>query len=67
MNNARQEVKQAMLRQGLPLHGGYVQIKCIFEDQFAYFLKIWGAEGFQGEIGDSLPLAAVASATTMLI
>ncbi|EAR28383.1 hypothetical protein PTD2_21247 [Pseudoalteromonas tunicata D2] len=45
-----------------------VHIKCIFEDQFAYFLKIWGAEGFQGETGDSLPLAAVASAaTTMLI
>ena len=50
-----------------PLHGGYIHIKCIFEDQFAYFLKIWGAEGFQGEIGDSLPLAAVARATTMLI
>ncbi|EAR28601.1 hypothetical protein PTD2_22337 [Pseudoalteromonas tunicata D2] len=44
-----------------------VHIKCIFEDQFAYFLKIWGVEGFQGETGDSLHLAAVASATTMLI
>ncbi|ATC96565.1 hypothetical protein [Pseudoalteromonas tunicata] len=51
----------------MPLHGGYIHIKCIFEDQFAYFLKIWGAEGFQGEIGDSLPLAAHARATTMLI
>ncbi|EAR28266.1 hypothetical protein PTD2_20662 [Pseudoalteromonas tunicata D2] len=49
------------------MDGGYVHIKCIFEDQFAYFLKIWGVEGFQWETGDSLPLPAVASATTMLI
>ncbi|EAR29344.1 hypothetical protein PTD2_11029 [Pseudoalteromonas tunicata D2] len=28
-----------------PLHGGYVHINCIFEESFAYFLKIWGAKG----------------------
>ncbi|MDP5215490.1 hypothetical protein ORJ66_20810, partial [Pseudoalteromonas tunicata] len=50
-----------------PLHGGYVHIKCIFKDQFAYFLKIWGAGGFHGETGDSIPLAAHASATTTML
>ncbi|ATC94836.1 hypothetical protein PTUN_a2344 [Pseudoalteromonas tunicata] len=49
------------------MDGGYIHIKCIFEDQFACFLKIWGAEGFQGETGDSFTLAAHARATTMLI
>ena len=67
MNNARQEVEQAMLRHGCRFMAFMVHIKCIFEESFAYFLKIWGAEGFQGGTGDSLPLAAHARATTMLI
>ncbi|MDP5215064.1 hypothetical protein ORJ66_18580 [Pseudoalteromonas tunicata] len=67
MNNARQEVEQAMLRHGCRFMAVMVHIKCIFEQSFAYFLKIWGAEGFQWESGDSLPLAAVASATTLQI
>jgi len=42
-------------------------ISATFEQSFAYFLKIWGTGGFQGVTGDNLPLAAYASATTMLI
>ncbi|EAR28521.1 hypothetical protein PTD2_21937 [Pseudoalteromonas tunicata D2] len=45
MNNARQEVEQAMLRDGCRLMAVMVHIKCIFELSFAYFLKIWGAKG----------------------
>ncbi|EAR26447.1 hypothetical protein PTD2_04651 [Pseudoalteromonas tunicata D2] len=32
----------------MALHGGYVHIKCIFEDQFAYFLKFEAPRGSKG-------------------